>query len=367
MDGPEYVKSPPTLKLLKQLDVPLAIAQKTSSWFGAIQDSVAAVATMNIPHDRWMRDMSEVTTSLRNGLQTWGLQQTEVEKIVESLKRNVAAEATSMVAGWETSFDDSAFEYSPTQRVLLAMKRDWDPIAIAMKSARDKWAVEADSFARIAGSWLQDLTRESESLATTWQSVQATRALDTTRFLRTFELPRMPKISLDPVWAPPVFLETLEPPRVNQIASNNILSRRPFRNYRMAESYDLLSDFEKDLRTFIHQRMSEAFGQNWGKSRVRREIFKIWLDKRAKAKLAGESSNLLIDYADFTDYVEIITRNDNWEELFKLYFRRKQLVQESLYRLQPIRVCIMHSRILSREMWLILRAETMLLSERMWN
>lgn len=367
MDNLDFLKSSPTLQILNQLSVPLAIAQKAASQFDAIQDSVAAVAAMKIPDHSWMRDMSEVTASWRNELHTWALQPTPAEKAIESLKKNLAAEAASMVAGWETSLAASAFEDSPTQRVLEAMKQDWDPIAKALKQAQEKWAVETDSFAKIADSWRKDLARESASLATTWNSVQAAWALDTTQFLRTFDLPRMPKICLDPAWATPFILETLEPPRTSQIAPISILARRPFKNYRMAESYDQLSDFERDLRDFIHDAMFKVFGTGWETSRLPSGMYGKWVEKRQKARAAGESSDRLIDYADFTEYISIISQNNNWNEVFRSRFGRLQFVQESLYRLQPVRVCTMHSRILSQEMWLILQTETMLLSERMWN
>ena len=84
----------------------------------------------------------------------------------------------------------------------------------------------------------------------------------------------------------------------------------------------LLSDFEQDLRNFIHERMSDAFGSDWEKSRVPREMYKRWQEKRDKAYLAGEPRGLLIDYADFTDYVTIITQRNNWADLFQVYFRR---------------------------------------------
>nr|WP_274519529.1 Swt1 family HEPN domain-containing protein [Nitrospira moscoviensis] len=135
----------------------------------------------------------------------------------------------------------------------------------------------------------------------------------------------------------------------------------------MAESYDLLSDFERDLRDFIHDVMFEVFGTGWEKSRLPSGMYGKWAEKRQKARASGESSERLIDYADFTDYVSIISQNNNWNEVFRSQFGRLQFVQESLYRLQPVRVCTMHSRILTREMWLILQTETMLLSERMWN
>lgn len=370
MDSLDYLGGSPALQLLKQLDTPLSIAsiaQKTASQIDGILSSGAMIVAMTTAHQDWMKDLSSIATTWRDELQTRAFQPTPFEKAIEALKTNLATEAASTAVWQETTFATLAFGDSPAQRVLEAMKQDWDPIAKALKSAQEKWAMETDSFAKIADSWRKDLARESASLATTWNSVQAARALDATQFLRTFDLPRMPKICLGPAWATPVFLETLEPPRVPQIAPTNILARRPFKNYRMAESYDLLSDFERDLRDFIHDAMFKVFGMGWEKSRLPSGMYGKWVEKRQKAWAAGESSEQLIDYADFTDYVTIISRNDNWNEVFRSRFGRLQFVQESLYRLQPVRVCTMHSRILSREMWLILQTETMLLSERMWN
>ena len=62
----------------------------------------------------------------------------------------------------------------------------------------------------------------------------------------------------------------------------------------MAEAYDRLSEFERDLRNFVHQRMSEAFGSDWEKRRVPPEMYKSWREKREKAKLAGEPQGLLL-------------------------------------------------------------------------
>lgn len=135
----------------------------------------------------------------------------------------------------------------------------------------------------------------------------------------------------------------------------------------MAESYDLLTHFERELRHFIHQKMFEAFGPKWEKSRLPGTMYKRWREKRETAMHAGESQGLLIDYADFTDYVTIITKRDNWTDLFEMYFERAEFVRESLYRLHPIRVCTMHSRSLSQKMWQVLQTETMLLSDKMWN
>jgi hypothetical protein len=49
----------------------------------------------------------------------------------------------------------------------------------------------------------------------------------------------------------------------------------------------------------------------------------------------------LIAYADFSDYLPIIERADNWNRIFKAVFNRKIDVQESFIRLHLIRICTM--------------------------
>ena len=127
---------------------------------------------------------------------------------------------------------------------------------------------------------------------------------------------------------------------------------------RTNAAHDRLLRFESHVRAFIDQRMTETVGENWIKHRVPGEIRKQWNDKQAKARDEGESEQPLIAYADFTDYMTIIVRNDNWDEVFAPVFRRKSLVQESFQRLYPIRVCTMHSRIITHDDELYLLSET---------
>ena len=86
-------------------------------------------------------------------------------------------------------------------------------------------------------------------------------------------------------------------------------------------AHDRLQRFESHIRSFIDQRMTVAVGENWIKHRVSGEIRQQWKEKRDKADENGELERPLIDYADFTDYEEIIVRNDNSEEVFAPIFR----------------------------------------------
>ena len=123
-------------------------------------------------------------------------------------------------------------------------------------------------------------------------------------------------------------------------------------------AHDRLQRFESHLRAFIDQRMTATVGENWIKHRVPGDMCRQWKNKQAKALDRGESKQPLIAYADFTDYVQIIVQRNNWDEAFASVFRRKSLVQESLQRLYPIRVCTMHARIITQDDELYLHAET---------
>ena len=57
----------------------------------------------------------------------------------------------------------------------------------------------------------------------------------------------------------------------------------------------------------------------------------------------------MIAYAGFTDYEQIITRDDNWEKVFKPVFPRKTFVQESFCWIYPIRNDIAHNRIITSD------------------
>lgn len=127
---------------------------------------------------------------------------------------------------------------------------------------------------------------------------------------------------------------------------------------RTNAAHDRLQRFESQVRGFIHEQMSRVIGPDWIRHRVPGELRKAWLEKRQKALENGEQEYSLIAYADFTDYVPIITRKDNWNEIFGCIFRRKEFVQESFQRLYPIRICTMHARIITQDDELYLLVET---------
>ena len=127
---------------------------------------------------------------------------------------------------------------------------------------------------------------------------------------------------------------------------------------RTKDAYDWLHRFECHMRKFIDEQMNAEFGDNWAKHQTSGTMYREWRDKQAIARDNGEYEYPLIAYADFTDYEQIITRKDNWEKVFRPIFQRKTLVQESLQRLYPIRICTMHARTITLDDELYLLAET---------
>jgi hypothetical protein len=127
---------------------------------------------------------------------------------------------------------------------------------------------------------------------------------------------------------------------------------------RTNAAHDRLQRFESQMRKFIDEKMKAAFGDNWIKQRVPACILQAWTEKRQKAKDSGEREWPLIAYADFGDYVQIITRRDNWKDVFEPVFGRVAFVQESFQRLFPIRICTMHARPITQDDELYLYVET---------
>jgi hypothetical protein len=126
---------------------------------------------------------------------------------------------------------------------------------------------------------------------------------------------------------------------------------------RTNAAHDRLLRFETELRNFIEERMRTAFGDDWIRQRVPGDIWGRWHQKRELAQERGEPVWPLIAYADFTDYVPIITRKDNWETLFRQVFQRAEFVRESFQRLYPIRICTMHARLITQDDELYLYVE----------
>ncbi|MEA4856151.1 Swt1 family HEPN domain-containing protein [Solidesulfovibrio sp.] len=127
---------------------------------------------------------------------------------------------------------------------------------------------------------------------------------------------------------------------------------------RTQQAYVKLQDFETQIRQFIVATMSAVFGENWMKRQLPDGMLQQWKDKRDRAIKSGQTQCELIEYADFSDYKLIIERRDNWNQVFKSIFMRREDICESFIRIHPVRIATMHSRIITLDDELLLLVET---------
>jgi hypothetical protein len=128
---------------------------------------------------------------------------------------------------------------------------------------------------------------------------------------------------------------------------------------RMSHVYELLFHLERALRAYIDRVMTEKYGPDWERHRCygNGKVYQQWVEKRDKAVQSGLKPKRLIQYADFTEYAGLITKADNWEEVFKGAFGRPESVRESFHRLGPVRLCTMHARPITKTEIMLASAE----------
>jgi HEPN superfamily Swt1-like protein len=126
---------------------------------------------------------------------------------------------------------------------------------------------------------------------------------------------------------------------------------------RTNTAHGRLLRLERLLRKFIDEEMTRTFGTDWPKHRLPNGLYDQWHEKKRKAEQAGAEERPLIEYADFTDYVPVICKADNWREVFGPFFNRPESVRESFQRLHPIRLDTMHARLITQDDELMLHVE----------
>ena len=70
------------------------------------------------------------------------------------------------------------------------------------------------------------------------------------------------------------------------------------------------------------------------------------------------NNSSLMKHPDFTDYVRVICKKDNWRNVFAPFFGREPSVRESFQRLYPVRLDTMHARPVTQSDELLLYVET---------
>jgi len=128
---------------------------------------------------------------------------------------------------------------------------------------------------------------------------------------------------------------------------------------RMSKAYALFHRFERKLRDFIDTQMSAKCGPDWERHRCHGngKIYQGWVAKRDADISNGLKPQKLIHYIDFREYADLITKADNWREVFKDTFQREENVREAFARLGPVRVCTMHARAITKTEFTLAAAE----------
>lgn len=130
---------------------------------------------------------------------------------------------------------------------------------------------------------------------------------------------------------------------------------------RTNRCHDRLQRFERLLRQFIDKEMTARYGPKWPKKRFATTLYEDWKSKKEKAERNGGVFTF-IEMADFMDYETIICKQDHWREVFEKRFKTRESVRESLQRLQPIRLTVAHSRIVTKddELYFVLEIKRLL-------
>jgi len=117
--------------------------------------------------------------------------------------------------------------------------------------------------------------------------------------------------------------------------------------YIASEPYKLLQDLEGALREFIESKLS-SITQKWWKERIPPDVQRNAEERRDRNAALWpwlEKEELHpIHYINFPDYIKIITRRDNWKNVFSTYFIDKTIISSKLKELEPIRNNIAHFR-----------------------
>lgn len=130
----------------------------------------------------------------------------------------------------------------------------------------------------------------------------------------------------------------------------SLLTEKEIKEKEKKMPYDTLQSLENSLREFISMELSKIT-PDWWIQRVPADVRQHAEERKAKDEKLWpwhQEKNLqLIYYVDFPDYIKIITRKDNWKDVFAPIIRDKDAVSTKLRELEPVRNNIAHSREIS--------------------
>ncbi len=117
--------------------------------------------------------------------------------------------------------------------------------------------------------------------------------------------------------------------------------------YTESETYNMLKDLECALREFIVSKLSSTT-KNWWKQKIPNDVRQEAEERKSRNAALWpwleEEELHPIHYASFPDYVKIITRSDNWKQIFSVHFVDKNIISSKLRELEPIRNNVAHFR-----------------------
>jgi tetratricopeptide (TPR) repeat protein len=121
--------------------------------------------------------------------------------------------------------------------------------------------------------------------------------------------------------------------------------------FRDSKAYTIFNKLENELRIFLQEEMEQTFGKNWWRQKIPPDIQKDCLEKKTNeakdlTRLGKEVKDLHpIYYSDFIHFLPIITKRDNWKQIFSSYFYDESWIKTRLQELNIIiRRPVAHTR-----------------------
>jgi ribonuclease HIII len=119
-------------------------------------------------------------------------------------------------------------------------------------------------------------------------------------------------------------------------------SERELQDARL-ELFNLISNFEEEMRAFICSKLKAIYGDDWWTKCVDENVRKKCEGRRDSEAKKGRKVELP-DCLDFEHYWFILTNNENWNAVFEAYFRDKSKLQARLTILKDVRDPVSHAR-----------------------
>jgi ACT domain-containing protein len=115
----------------------------------------------------------------------------------------------------------------------------------------------------------------------------------------------------------------------------------------LGRSYEIVKDLEDTLRKFIENQLREKYETAWWELGIP-SVVKQEVEERRRGELKKYREQSMA-YVGFSDYIDIITKKDNWKAIFKKVFQDKHNVITALKNLVPIHNKIVHSVSISQD------------------